>query len=245
MSTRAQPGMRGGSSRTTLRHAAAAIRTEIPVVTATRPVTNAVQSAFFMYMKVVSFWSAIPRRCGVLALLLALARPAAAETALDVEGRELLGKPAPAWDAGPWFNGPPLALADLRGKVVLVRWFMSTRCPLCSATAPSLERLWTTYRARGLVVVGMYHHKDPEALTADLVAAHVRHFAFTFPVAVDPEWRTLRRWWLDGHDRRFTSVSFLIDRRGVIRAIHAGGRLAPESADYTAMTQRIEALLKQ
>jgi len=32
----------------------------------------------------------------------------------------------------------------------------------------------------------------------------------------------LRRWWLDGERRGATSVSFLIDQRGVIRHVHPG-----------------------
>jgi hypothetical protein len=53
-------------------------------------------------------------------------------------------------------------------------------------------------------------------------------------------------WWLDGHDRRFTSVSFLIDRSGAIRHIHApnwGGRMAPGESDYNAMKDAIERYL--
>src|SRR5690349_16874276 len=62
------------------------------------------------------------------------------------EGDELIGKPAPGWDLATWFNSKPLALEDLRGKVVLVRWFMSPECPFCSATAPSLNLLDDRYR---------------------------------------------------------------------------------------------------
>src|SRR5689334_17941417 len=102
-------------------------------------------------------------------MTLLAANPAAGgePSTIDREGGELLGRPAPPWQAGRWFNSPPLALADLRGKVVLVRWFMSPRCPLCSATAPALNQLWREYRDRGLVVIGMYHHKDPEPLDPD------------------------------------------------------------------------------
>src|SRR4051812_44921686 len=74
----------------------------------------------------------------------------AARSGLDSEGGDLLGRPAPPWNVGRWFNSPPLALADLRGKVVLVRWFMSPRCPLCSATAPALNDLWRAYKDSGL-----------------------------------------------------------------------------------------------
>jgi hypothetical protein len=44
----------------------------------------------------------------------------------------------------------------------------------------------------------------------------------TFPVAIDWEWRTLNSWWLTGPSRPATSVTFLLDRQGVIRFIHPG-----------------------
>ena len=53
----------------------------------------------------------------------------------DLSG--LISQPAPGWKLDHWFNSDPLALQDLRGKVVLVRWFMAPSCPFCSATAPA------------------------------------------------------------------------------------------------------------
>jgi thiol-disulfide isomerase/thioredoxin len=171
---------------------------------------------------------------------------AALVAAASGEGAELIGTPAPGWnqkEVSEWIGSPPLAFDSLRGKVVLVRWFMSTECPYCSATAPALNRLHADYKDRGLVVVGMYHHKRPEPLDVAKVRGWARDYGFRFPVAIDRDWRTLRRWWLDGHERRFTSVSFLLDRRGVIRYIHPGGTLAPGTADYPAVRARIEELL--
>ena len=160
------------------------------------------------------------------------------------EGSELIGKPAPGWALERWFNSPPLALADLRGKVVLVRWFMSPECPLCSATAPALNQLDDRYRDRGLVVLGFYHHKRPEPLDPEAVRGYLEHFEFRFPVAIDPDWTTLRRWWLD-RERSFTSVSFLLDKKGVVRFIHPGGKYAPGSADMAEIQRAIEALLAE
>ncbi len=136
-----------------------------------------------------------------------------------------------------------VGLEDLRGKVVLVRWFMAPSCPFCSATAPALNRFDEEYRGRGLVVIGAYHHKDPEPLDVETVRGYVEHYRFRFPVAVDPDWQTLKRWWLDGHERSWTSVSFLIDRRGVIRHVHLGGKLAPDTDDFRVMRAKIEQLL--
>lgn len=69
----------------------------------------------------------------------------------------------------------------------------------------------------------------------------VKRYRFRFPVAIDPEWQTLKRWWLDGHDRAWTSVSFLVDQRGVIRYIHPGGSYTDE--DMATLTSLIEELL--
>jgi peroxiredoxin len=159
------------------------------------------------------------------------------------EGADLIGKPAPGWSVDDWIGSPPLTLAGLRGKVVLVRWFMSPDCPYCSASAPALNQLHADYASRGLVVVGMYHHKRPEPLELDAVRGWVRDFRFAFPVAVDRDWRTLNHWWLDGHKRSFTSVSFLIDRHGIIRHIHPGGRMAPGTPDFAVMRAKVEELL--
>jgi hypothetical protein len=92
-------------------------------------------------------------------------------------------------------------------------------------------------------VVGVYHHKRPEPLDVAAVRGWARDYGFRFPVAVDRDWRTLRRWWLDGHHRDFTSVSFLIDRGGVIRYVHPGGRLGLGTADFTALQSKIEELV--
>lgn len=161
----------------------------------------------------------------------------------DVSG--IIGKPAPAWNLAHWFNSPPLTVESLRGSVVLVRWFMSPGCPLCSATAPSLNAFHQQYAARGLRVIGMYHHKGQQPLDPEDVQGYVDHYGFEFPVAIDADWQTLRRWWLDGHERGYTSVSFLVDRAGIVRHVHLGGEYAPGSADHAQMQRWIESLLAE
>jgi thiol-disulfide isomerase/thioredoxin len=161
----------------------------------------------------------------------------------DVSG--IVGKPAPGWNLARWFNSPPLTVESLRGSVVLVRWFMSPECPLCSATAPSLNAFHERYAAAGLRVIGMYHHKGKQPLDPADVQGYVEHYGFEFPVAIDADWQTLQRWWLDGHERGFTSVSFLVDRAGIVRHVHLGGKYAPGSADHAQMQRWIESLLAE
>jgi peroxiredoxin len=184
--------------------------------------------------------------CHALALLaVGLTGGSRGAGAAPPQGAELIGTAAPGWSIPEWIGARPLAWGDLRGKVVLVRWFTSAECPYCHATAPALNRFHRDYEKRGLVVVGMYHHKRPEPLTLDAVRGTVREYGFDFPVAVDRDWRTLNRWWLDGHKRDFTSVSFLIDRRGVIRLIHPGGSLEVGKPDFVEMQKKVEQLLAE
>lgn len=173
-------------------------------------------------------------------------KPATEPVVFDDDTTQVIGHPAPGWQIEHWFNSPPITLESLRGSVVLVRWFMSPECPYCSGTAPSLNKLYGDYKDRGLVVVGMYHHKRPEPLQPEDVKGYAAHFGFEFPVAVDTDWKTLKRWWLDGHEkRRWTSVSFLLDRKGIVRHVHLGGKYAPGDPDYDTMRGWIEKLVSE
>lgn len=157
----------------------------------------------------------------------------------------LIGTRAQPWTVADWINSEPLDLADLRGKAVLVRWWTAPDCPFCRATAPALEDFWQRYRERGLMVVGFYHHKASTPLDTAAVARHIRDFGFTFPVAIDHDWRTLRHWWLEAGGNSWTSVTFLIDRRGVVRHIHPGGQYVAGDADYRILEAAIEDVLAE
>lgn len=158
---------------------------------------------------------------------------------------KLVGTTPPEWQVTNWMNSPALTLADLRGKVVLVRWWTAPDCPYCRATAPALNEFYDQFHGKGLEVIGFYHHKSDEPLNAGIVKGHADKFGFKFPVAIDTDWRTLHRWWLDSGKRSFTSVSFLIDRKGVIRHIHPGGEYVKGDKDYAAMKASIEELLAE
>jgi peroxiredoxin len=137
------------------------------------------------------------------------------------EGDELIGKPAPPLALRDWLNSKPLDISALRGEVILLRWW-TERCPYCAATAPALVSLERTYRSRGLEIIGIFHPKPPGKWTMDRVRQAAEEKHFDFPIAVDGDWSALKRWWLT-KDRNFTSVSFLVDQKGVIRYVHSGG----------------------
>lgn len=165
----------------------------------------------------------------------------------------IVGLPSPAWPDLTWVQGGPLSLAGLRGKVVLVRFFTDPGCPFCSATAPALNEFDREFRARGLVVVGFYTPKPRPRLTSvEDVRRTVTTYGFRFPVAVDDEWKALRRLWLDrSTGAGWTSASLLIGRDGIVKFVHAGGVFAKDSSDpqarrdYDEMRAAIEMALDE
>jgi peroxiredoxin len=165
----------------------------------------------------------------------------------------LVGTPAPDWPQLHWVQGGPPSLAGLRGKVVLVRFFTDRECPFCSATAPALNELDREFRSQGLVVIGFYTPKPrPRATSPEDVRRTVEAYGFRFPVAVDDEWKALRRLWLDrSPGAGWTSASLVIDRGGIVRYVHPGGVFAKESEDpqarrdYDEIRSTIETLLSR
>ena len=172
-------------------------------------------------------------------LLMLLVGPSAGA----ISPEALLGTSPPAWSVSHWINSEPLTLDELRGRAVLVRWFMDPRCPYCSASAPALVDFHERYADRGLAVVGFYHHKGTAPLVPAEVAGHVEHYGFDFPVAIDFEWKTLRAWWLDRVESGWTSVSFLLDREGRIHHIHPGGHYIAGDSEHAALEAAIKEVL--
>lgn len=159
-------------------------------------------------------------------------------TATVQERADLVGTPAPAWTVTQWINSAPLSLERLKGQVVLLRWWTAPGCPFCEASAPYLTQWHQRYASQGLVVIGMYHPKPPGRIPVDVVKKLSRGLGMTFPLAIDPDWETLRRYWLDGRADAWTSVSFLVDQQGIIRYVHPGGSYTEEDA------RAIEAMIR-
>ena len=168
------------------------------------------------------------------------------------EGDELIGKPAPEWGTLEWMNSQPLTLNELENKVVLIRWWTET-CPFCAASAPALNEFHDTFKDKGLVVIGMYHPKPPGPRRQKALEKAVKRFGFEFPIGLDMDWGTLRRYWLTKGKHRWTSVSFLIDKRGKIRYIHPGGEYykgedetrTEAQRDYDELKAMIEKLIAE
>ncbi|MBI2941310.1 MAG: redoxin domain-containing protein [Chloroflexi bacterium] len=117
---------------------------------------------------------------------------------------------------GPWINSPPLTLADLRGRVVLVDFWTYT-CINCLRTLPDVLRWHRKYADAGLVVVGIHTPEFDFEQRADNVVHFVHEHHLRYPIALDNE----RALW-QAYGNHHWPHKYLIDARGTIRFDHAG-----------------------
>jgi len=159
----------------------------------------------------------------VLALLCLLPGGARADTAPS--------QPPEFAGIAEWLNSPPLTMAGLRGKVVLVD-FWAYSCINCVRALPHVEQLYQAYKGNGLVVVGVHTPEfDFEANPANVQAA-IRRLGITYPVALDSRGKTWSAW-----HNQFWPAEYLIDQNGRLIGHHYG-----EGA-YDVMENAIRSLL--
>jgi peroxiredoxin len=127
-----------------------------------------------------------------------------------VAGAAAPGKPAPDFVL-PDANGKLVRLSELRGQVVLVNLW-ATWCPPCIAEMPDLAAVYNAYKAEGFMILGVNDQERKETVL-DFLA----HNALPYPTLLDPDSRVAR-----AYGTSFLPASFLIDRRGVLRATYPG-----------------------
>lgn len=132
-----------------------------------------------------------------------------------------------------WFNSPPLTLAGLRGRVVLVD-FWTYACINCLRTLPHINRWAASYRDAGLTVVGVHSPEFAfERVPANVQTAMRRH-GVKHPVAIDNAHATWKAW-----RNQYWPATYLVDRQGRIRYRHFG------EGDYERTEAAIRTLLGQ
>src|SRR5882757_5431561 len=115
-----------------------------------------------------------------------------------------------------WFNSQPLKLADLRGKVVLVD-FWTYGCVNCVNTLPHVTELYSKYRDRGLVVVGVHTPEFPFERSASNVQAALKRHGIAYPVAQDNDSQT----W-NAYRNQYWPAQYIVDQSGKIVFQHDG-----------------------
>ena len=126
------------------------------------------------------------------------------------------GQAPPLHLDGAWINSPPLTLAQLRGKVVLID-FWTYSCINCLRTLPHLKSWYATYHDKGLVIIGVHTPEFAFEHVTSNVRAAVKRLGITYPVMQDNRYKT----W-DNYANQYWPAEYLIDKQGHVRHTHFG-----------------------
>jgi thiol-disulfide isomerase/thioredoxin len=144
-----------------------------------------------------------------------------------------VGMPAPEISGQSWLNSGPVALAELKGKVVLVE-FWTFGCYNCRNVEPYVKAWHQKYVDKGLVVIGVHAPEFGYERVVANVQRYVREHAIQYPVAIDNDFNTWKR-----YNNRYWPAMYLIDKRGIIRYLRVG------EGGYQQTEQQIRALLEE
>jgi len=148
-----------------------------------------------------------------------------------------IGKPAPAFQVKD-LDGKDLRLSDFAGKKLVWINFWGLRCGPCIQEMPVLEKVYKTYEARGVVMIGLNSDGVDGNHIRKAVAERpeLKSMGVTFPMAADPEFKAIDAYQLAG-----APLNVLVDKEGVIRYRHTGY----EPGDEAQYTEAIDKLLSR
>jgi peroxiredoxin len=130
----------------------------------------------------------------------------------------------------PDLDGKPVALSELRGRVVFVN-FWGTWCAPCRDEAPALERMYRKLHGEGFEVLAV-SIDAPDA--HDAVRAFRDEFALSFPILLDADRATYGAFGATG-----VPETFLVDREGRIWERFVG----PRDWDHPRYERAVRGLL--
>jgi len=161
----------------------------------------------------------------VLSLWVLGASPAGASTdSAQALGLQMAREPVEAPDFTlPELTGKKVALAEYRGKLVFLNFF-ATWCAPCRQEMPAMERLYRSYRDKGLVLVAVNVRE-----TAREIPAFIRELKLTFPVLLDGDGAVAYKYMVRG-----LPATYLIGRDGQMlwRAFGPRAWDGPEARTY-------------
>ena len=129
--------------------------------------------------------------------------------ALTSTNDPLRGKPAPDFTLAilSTHAEPPIHLANLRGKPVVIN-FWASWCSPCADEAPLLQAAWQHAGTKGVIFIGIdYQDTQSDGLS------FLQKQGITYPSAIDANGATAINYGVTG-----TPETFFIDRRGVVVA---------------------------
>ncbi len=137
-------------------------------------------------------------------------------------------------------DGRKLSLADLKGKVVVVKFF-DTACPHCQRSAGNLMPIYREWHSRGLEVLAVAI--NPDAKTA--IPEFARRFGVTYPMGMGDRSTFTNFAEVSAVTRWYVPYMFFVDRKGMIRFEHPGGEQAFYGNEAQNMRAELDLLLKE
>lgn len=107
--------------------------------------------------------------------------------------------------------GKSVALADLKGQVVLIN-FWATWCGPCRKEMPLLEQIQKKYAPLGFTMVGVNVEEDTR-----LMEAFLKDVPVSFPILLDPANSVSKLYNVSA-----MPSTVIVDRKGNVRFIHQG-----------------------
>ena len=114
-------------------------------------------------------------------------------------------------------GGTERSLSDVLGKTTLVVFFYPT-CPYCNAAFPSVQKIYDSYKDRGLSMVWINVITNEE----NLIAPWQKEHGYTVPVLLGD--RPLAA----SYNLRMTPTHYLLDAKGQVISSHAGYKAGDE-----------------
>lgn len=96
--------------------------------------------------------------------------------------------------------------------------------------------------AKKAAVVAVYHPKPPRDVAPEAVREAAKEIGMPGTLGMDRDWKVLERW-KAGVKYDYTSLTFLVDRKGQVRYVHKGGEISKEEGED--LGRRIDALLAE
>ncbi len=132
-----------------------------------------------------------------------------------------------------WLNSPPLTMAKLKGKVVVID-FWTYSCINCLRSVPYVRAWAQKYKDQGLVVIGVHAPEFAFEKNVGNVKKAIVDLKINYPVAVDNDYAIWRAF-----NNQYWPAHYFVDATGKVRSHHFG------EGDYDQSERVIQQLLAE
>ena len=136
-----------------------------------------------------------------------------------------------------WINAKPLALAGLRGKVVILH-FYAFECVNCQRNLPIYAEWHRAFADKGVVVIGVQTPETEAEKDSGNVIAAAKEAGIDYPVAFDGDSATWKAW-----GNTMWPTVYVIDQQGYLRVWWQGELKEPGGKGDEVIRTAVEKLL--